>query len=168
MLKGREYSQDEQLTLYEKYTKKDVCRLLNWEKDEKGTMYGYRTKHNTTPIFITYHKHDDVESSVNYGDEFLNRNTLLWYTRNQRTLESKEVKRVLYADEEKNAIHLFVKKDDDEGTDFYYLGKANPKIESAEETTILDNSNKERPIVRMNLVLENEIQETTYNYLIEE
>ncbi len=167
-LKGKEYLLNKQLTLYEKYTKKDVCRLLNWEKDEKGTMYGYRTKHNTTPIFITYHKHDDVESSVNYGDEFLNRNTLLWYTRNQRTLESKEVKRVLNADEDKNVIHLFVKKDDDEGTDFYYLGKAHPKIKTAEETTILDNNNKERPIVRMNLVLENEIQETTYNYLIKE
>src|SRR5699024_6456608 len=43
-LKSHEYEKDKQLTLYEKYTKKDVCRLLNWEKDEKGTMYGYRTK----------------------------------------------------------------------------------------------------------------------------
>ncbi len=166
LLKGEKYEQDKQLTLYEKYTKKDVCRLLNWEKDEKGTMYGYRTKHQTTPIFITYHKDNDVESSVDYGDQFLNPNTLLWYTRNQRTLKSNEVKEVLYANEYNNTIHIFVKKDDDEGTDFYYLGEANPKVETAEETSILDNKNKERPIVRMNLVLKNEIQPTTYEYLI--
>ncbi len=168
ILKGKEYEQDKQLTLYKKYTKKDVCRLLNWEKDEKGTMYGYRIKHGTAPIFITYHKDEDVESSVDYGDEFLNRDTLLWYTRNQRTLESNEVKEVLYADKYDNTIHVFVKKDDDEGTDFYYLGQANPKKETAEETVIRDNHNKERPIVRMNLILEKEIELPIYEYLIEE
>lgn len=166
-LKSHEYEHDKQLTLYEKYTKKDVCRLLNWEKDEKGTMYGYRTKHQTTPIFITYHKHEEVDSSVDYGDEFLNPNTLLWYTRNQRTLSSNEIKEVLYANKFGNTIHIFVKKDDDEGTDFYYLGAANPEIDTAEETSIIDSKNKERPVVRMNLILEQEIQPTTYEYLIE-
>jgi hypothetical protein len=27
--------------LYQKYSRKDVCRILNWEKDEHSTMYGY-------------------------------------------------------------------------------------------------------------------------------
>src|SRR5690625_7590414 len=92
-------------------------------------MFGYRTKHQTTPIFITYHKQDDVELSVDYGDEFLNPKTLLWYTRNQRTFKSNEIKEILYSDEYDNTIHIFVKKDDDEGSDFYYLGKANPRSE---------------------------------------
>src|SRR5699024_12853801 len=91
LLKAKQYKQNNQLTLYKKYTKKDVCRLLNWDQDEKGTMFGYRTKHQTTPIFITYHKQDDVELSVDYGDEFLNPKTLLWYTRNQRTFKSNEI-----------------------------------------------------------------------------
>ena len=62
---------DQPLTLYEKYTRKDACRLLNWKNDESSTIYGYKTKHQTCPIFVTYHKKDEVESSVNYGDEFL-------------------------------------------------------------------------------------------------
>src|SRR5699024_6042380 len=49
------YNTDQPLTLHKKYTKKDVCRLLHRHKDEKGTMYGYRTKHDTWPIFITYY-----------------------------------------------------------------------------------------------------------------
>ena len=166
-LKAKQYKQNKRLTLYEKYTKKDVCRLLNWDQDEKGTMFGYRTKHQTTPIFITYHKQDDVELSVDYGDEFLNPKTLLWYTRNQRTFKSNEIKELLYSDEYDNTIHIFVKKDDDEGSDFYYLGKANPNKDTAEETTIMDNNGKERPIVRMHLILEQEIQPALYEYLIE-
>src|SRR5699024_12571797 len=88
-----------------KYTKKDVCRLLNWDQDEKGTMFGYRTKHQTTPIFITYHKQDDVELSVDYGDEFLNPKTLLWYTRNQRTFKSNEIKELLYSDRKSTRLN---------------------------------------------------------------
>lgn len=74
------YQSDQPLTLHEKHTKKDVCRLLNWHKAEKGTMYGYRTKHNTCPIFITYHK-QDVEESINYRDKLLSPETLYWYTK---------------------------------------------------------------------------------------
>src|SRR5699024_3528747 len=47
ILKHEKYNPGQPLTLREKYTKKDVCRLLNWHKDEKGTMFGYRTKHGT-------------------------------------------------------------------------------------------------------------------------
>lgn len=60
------------LTRYEKYTRKDACRLLNWDSDESSTIYGYKTKHQTCPIFVTYHKDEDVESSVAYEDIFLN------------------------------------------------------------------------------------------------
>ena len=31
------------LIRYQKYGRKDVCRLLNWEKDISSTLYGYRT-----------------------------------------------------------------------------------------------------------------------------
>ena len=48
------------MVLYEKYSRKDVCRLMNWDKDESSTMYGYRIKHNTCPIFVTYEKKDDI------------------------------------------------------------------------------------------------------------
>ena len=44
---------DNNMVLYQKYSRKDVCRLMNWDKDESSTMYGYRIKHNTCPIFVT-------------------------------------------------------------------------------------------------------------------
>jgi hypothetical protein len=30
------------LVLYQKYSRKDVCRILNWAKDDSSTVYGYR------------------------------------------------------------------------------------------------------------------------------
>ena len=127
--KNQIYISDQPLTLYAKYTRKDACRLLNWASDESSTMYGYKTKHNTCPIFITYHKNDEVEASVAYGDEFLSPDVLKWYTRSNRTLESEEVKKIIDAKENNIDIHIFVKKDNDEGSDFYYLGKASPDKE---------------------------------------
>ncbi len=35
-----------------------LCRLLNWDKDESSTLYGYKYKYGTCPIFITFHKDD--------------------------------------------------------------------------------------------------------------
>ena len=40
-------------SLYHKYSRKDVCRLLNWSKDEHATMYGYRSD----PILAQYLLH---------------------------------------------------------------------------------------------------------------
>ena len=58
------------MVLYEKYSRKDVCRLMNWDKDESSTIYGYRIKHNTCPIFVTYEKQEDISDSTKYEDAF--------------------------------------------------------------------------------------------------
>ena len=108
--KGKNYECDSNLTVYKKYSRKDVCKLLNWHNDESSTMYGYKTKYYTCPIFITYHKNDEVESSVDYGDEFLNQDVLKWYTRSNRTLKSKEVQTIIDAKENNIDVHIFVKK----------------------------------------------------------
>ena len=60
------------LSLYQKYSRKDICRLLNWEKDESSTVYGYKIKYDTCPIFVTYHKKEDIAKSTMYEDEFVN------------------------------------------------------------------------------------------------
>jgi hypothetical protein len=128
-------------------------------------MYGYKTKYNTCPIFITYHKNDDIESSVDYGDEFLNQEVLKWYTRSNRTLESKEVKAIIEAEENNIDIHIFVKKDDDEGSDFYYLGQAIPDKKSVQQTVMKDKNDKEIPVVCMNMVMEQSIDNKLYHYI---
>ncbi|WP_117161049.1 DUF3427 domain-containing protein [Paraliobacillus sp. X-1268] len=163
--KNKSYQRNKQLTLYEKYSRKDACKLLNWEKDESSTMYGYKPKHNTCPIFITYHKNDNIDSSVNYGDEFLNHEVLKWFSRSNRTLKSEEVQKIIHASSMDNTIHLFVKKDDDEGTDFYYLGTARPDKQSVSQTTMADKNGKELPVVCMNMIMEQPLHNQLYNYI---
>ncbi|MCJ8014183.1 DEAD/DEAH box helicase [Paenibacillus sp. KQZ6P-2] len=164
---SEQYVCSEQLTLYKKYSRKDSCKLLNWHNDESSTMYGYKTKHQTCPIFVTYHKHDGVEASTNYQEEFVSSEVLKWSTRSRRTLESEEVKTIIEADDRMIDLHVFVKKDDAEGTEFYYLGKAHPDQESAVQAYMLDKNDEFIPVVHMNLVLERSIESKLYGYLTE-
>lgn len=160
--KNEHYICNQSLTLYEKYTRKDTCRLLNWTSDESSTIFGYKTKHNTCPIFITYHKKGEVEKSVAYGDEFLSQDVLKWYTRSNRTLESEEVKKIIEAKENNIDIHIFVKKGDDEGSDFYYLGKANPDKQTVQQDKMEDG----KPVVHMNMVMEKSVDGKLYQYIL--
>ncbi|OLN21194.1 hypothetical protein BTO30_16320 [Domibacillus antri] len=159
------YQCDQPLTLYKKYSRKDACKLLNWNSDERATIFGYKTKYGTCPIFITYHKNDEVESSVDYGDELLNPEVLKWYTRSNRTLNSEEVQTIIHAEEKNIDVHVFVKKDDDEGNDFYYLGKAIPDKKTVQQDTMKDNDGKELPVVHMNMVMEQPIEYRLYHYI---
>ncbi|MGO3042443.1 DUF3427 domain-containing protein, partial [Ancrocorticia populi] len=120
------YDGSQRLTVGERYSRKDVCRLLAWEKNEESTVYGYKVDRmsGTCPIFVTYHKDADVTASTNYEDEFIDPGTMRWFTRSRRTLQSNEVKAIV---DREVPLHLFAKKDDAEGTDFYYLGEAVPR-----------------------------------------
>jgi superfamily II DNA or RNA helicase/HKD family nuclease len=162
-VKNKDYQCDKQLTLYKKYTRKDACRLLNWHQDESSTIYGYKTKHNTCAIFVTYHKSDEVDESIAYGDEFLSQNVLRWFTRSNRTLDSAEVQTIINAVENNIDINIFVKKDNDEGGDFYYIGKAQPDKDSVLQTVMNDEQRK--PVVRMNMILEQSVERKLYYYI---
>lgn len=166
--KNKKYDKTQPLTLFEKYSRRDACRLLNWHHDDSSTIYGYRTKHKTCPIFVTYHKKDEIEISQAYGDEFLARDLFRWFTRNRLTLNSNEVKNILSYKETEMKIHLFIKKDDGEGSDFYYLGVVEINKESAENKTMPDGKGNNLSVVTMNLVLEQPVQYDVYHYLVEE
>jgi hypothetical protein len=164
---SKQYTWNEQLTLYKKYSRKDSCRLLNWLSDESSTMYGYKTKYQTCPIFVTYHKHEEVDSSTNYQEEFVSPEILKWSTRSRRTLESEEVRTIIDADSQLIDLHVFVKKDDAEGTEFYYLGKAHPDQNSAVQASMLDKDGNSISVVHMNLILERSVESKLYAYLTE-
>lgn len=166
--KNQKYDKTKAMTLFEKYSRRDACRLLNWPHDDSSTIYGYRSKHNTCPIFVTYHKKDEVETSQAYSDEFLAPDLFRWFTRNRLTLDSIEVKNILSYKESGMKIHLFMKKDDGEGTDFYYLGQADIADSSAKNETMPDGKGSHLPVVTMNLVLEQPVQHDIYHYLVEE
>lgn len=151
-----------QLEEGKKYSRKDVCRLLNWKSDQKGTMYGYKVDvySNTCPIFVTYHKDDDVSASTSYEDSFISENTLRWFTRSKRTLQSREIQPIVGNDV---PLYLFAKKDDAEGTDFYYLGQATSS--RPEQAKMPDEGGKDLDVVTMDLTLESPIELALYDYL---
>ena len=167
-IKNEKYDKAKALTLYEKYSRRDACRLLNWPHDDSSTIYGYRAKYNTCPIFVTYHKKDEIETSQAYGDEFISPELFRWFTRNRLTLDSNEVKTILSYKESGMKIYLFTKKDDGEGSDFYYLGEVDIAEDSARNELMPDGKGKELPVVTMNLVLEQPVQYDIYHYLVEE
>ncbi|MET1015058.1 MAG: DUF3427 domain-containing protein, partial [Paenisporosarcina sp.] len=163
--KSSEYNISEKLTLFKKYSRKDACKLLNWDQDESSTMYGYKVKHQTCPIFVTYHKHDEVESSVAYGEEFIDRNIFKWFTRSNRSLNSQEVQKIIHAKENNIDIHFFIKKDNGEGNDFYYLGEAKVLSDSIAQQEMFDKSGKTLPVVTMNMQFENSVNNKLFHYL---
>ena len=146
------------LIRYHKYSRKDVCRILNWPLDISSTVYGYRTNQKVTPCFVTYHKSDEVSETTNYNDHFIDQGTFAWESRSQRKLESKEIQNVINSDR----ILLFVKKEDGEGTDFYYMG----------DCSILDGSikqsmmpNSKIPIVHFSFLLDEPVEDGLYRYI---
>ena len=114
------------ISLYQKYSRKDVCRILNWEQDESSTIYGYKIKYNTCPIFVTYEKKDNIASSTKYEDEFINNQVFSWMTRSRVSADSIESRKLIASSDSGLKILLFVKKSDGEGTDFYYMGRVHP------------------------------------------
>ena len=125
-------------------------------------MYGYRIKYNTCPVFVTYHKNDDIAGSTKYEDSFINQNCFSWMTRNRVTLEHKEVEAIRNYETSGLRISLFIKKSDDEGTDFYYMGDMEP-VEFVEKT-ITNDKGRELPIVNIIFSMKDEVEESIYNY----
>lgn len=161
-LSRHRYQWDKKLEVGKKYSRKDVCRLLNWKSDQKGTMYGYKVDvySHSCPIFVTYHKDDEVSASTSYEDSFLSESTLRWFTRSKRTLQSKEVQAIV---ENHVPLYLFAKKDDAEGTDFYYLGQA--KSSRPEQTKMPGDGGRNLDVVTMDLTLDSPIDLPLYEYL---
>ena len=157
------YENDDKFKLYKKYSRKDVCRLLNWEKNNESTIYGYRIKNNTCPIFVTYEKSEDINESTKYDDRFINKKEFSWMTRSRVKLDSREATEIINSDKNGLEIYLFVKKDDDEGSDFYYIGKVKPN--KAPIQKIIENDNREKlPIVNFNFEIESVVREDIYDY----
>lgn len=153
---------EDNLVLYQKYSRKDVCRILNWEKDDSSTLYGYRIKYNTCPIFVTYEKKEDIASSTKYEDQFVDNQIFSWMTRSKVSIDSPESQRLIHYQESGLKIYLFIKKSDGEGTDFYYLGRAIP-IEWTE--TVINNDNGQSlPIMNFRLKLEHCVRNDIYEY----
>jgi len=118
---------DTNFCLYHKYTYEDVYRLLDWQKAQVAQNVGgykYDEYTNTFPVFINYHKDDNILGTIKYEDRFLNNKTLIAISKKKRSLNSKDIKIISNAEKNNTLIHLFIRrnKDDKISSEFYYLG----------------------------------------------
>jgi len=151
--------------LYQKYSRKDVCRILNWKFNESATVFGYKINNSTYPIFVNYHKEENIASSTKFPEKFLNDSEFLWYSKPKRKMSSKDIIAIRKHDNELR-LPLFIKKHNGEGSDFYYMGDVKPIDDSFEETTILNDKGKYDPVVKVILELKIPVESSIYNYII--
>ena len=161
-LNPAERIENDNLILYRKYSRKDICKLLNWNSDCSSTIYGYKTETSydeyTCPIFVTYKKSDDISETTKYEDVFIDNTLFSWMSRSRRTSKSDEVAAIIAQPENNIKVLLFIKKDDAEGTDFYYLGKM--KYNSFEDSTMKSGES----VVNIRFDMETPVPQTLYNY----
>jgi hypothetical protein len=148
--------------LHAKYSRKDVCRILNWDKDEQSTIYGYKIKHGTCPIFVTYHKEDSIVKSTMYADKFISNEEFEWMSRSRRTLNSNEIIKIL-SSENNLRIPLFIKKSNDEGNDFFFMGDLTPK--ASFQTYMPDDNGKSLPVVKIHFNISHPVDDSLFEYL---
>lgn len=150
------------LVVGHQYTRKDVCRLLNFESNQYSTLYGYKTDafSGTCPIFITHDKAADISATTQYDDGFESEATINWFTKSRTSLKSQreyDIANNLFP------LHVFVKKSDVDGGDFFYLGEATAR--DAHDTHIVDDNGKDVSIVNMKLDLEHAVEPGLFGYL---
>ncbi len=156
--------------LYRKYSRKDVFRILNWDSNPVAQNVGgyiIAPDKSNCPIFVNYHKHDNISSTTKYEDVFLNNQEFQWMSKSKRTLESADVKTIRnYRDGLR--IPLFIKKSNDEGTDFYYMGDVHPIDDSFEQTTLPTDDGKAVSVVKLVFCLNHPVEDHLYEYLTDE
>ncbi|MHC3377907.1 DUF3427 domain-containing protein [Ligilactobacillus equi] len=170
ILQAKNYQPEVKLTVNKRYKRTDVCRLLNWERQISGqNIGGYYLENQTCPIFVTYHKNEDISETIKYEDEFLSNTVMHCYTKNNRTLGKGETNKMFAGVSDgapSNRYYLFVKESDAEGKDFLYLGECEVVKDSLrqEYRTI---KGKQHPIVSYDVRLQTPVQQGFYHNLIQ-
>lgn len=156
------YADENPFKLYEKYSREDVLRILNWERFMNGqNIGGYKIKYDTCPIFVTYNKAEDISETINYEDHFIDKNTFNWMSRNNRKTSSPELEPLINY----NGVdtQLFIQKSNDEGIEFYYIGKLTPIIYKQVYRNI---NGKNQPIVNFKFKIHTEVSDELYSYFV--
>lgn len=153
------YSKNVALTRLQRYRRKDVCRLLEWQEDVSAPMYGYRLNNGVCPVFITYHKQQAARSAAFTNTFSSDLTRVWWYSKTPRTLQSAEIQALLQPDV---TFHVFVKPDDASGSAFYYLGQATLVPESVQETTV-ERNGKQKNAVKWQLQLVKRLTKTEFS-----
>lgn len=118
-----------------------------------------KIKYNTCPIFVTYNKAEDISETIDYDDHFINKETFNWMSRDNRKTSSPELEALInYSDLD---VELFIQKSNDEGIEFYYIGRLTPLKYKQLYRNI---GGKEKPIVNFKFKIETPVKDELYDY----
>ena len=157
---------DTNFSLYEKYTYEDVCRLLEWEKNEVPLNIGgykFDKKTNTYPVFINYNKSEGIADTINYEDRFISPSNIIAISKSRRTSSSEDIVAVYNAKDLGINMYLFVRKnkDDKDSKEFYFLGKINT-IGKPKDIKMKSSNTK---AVKITYQLETPVRDDIYDYI---
>lgn len=148
--------------LYQKYTKSDVCRLLNWSKNQNpqnigGYFYDKETK--TLPVFITYRKDDDIVESQRYEDRFISPSELISISKPRKNLNSPEMN---YFYNRETSIFLFMQKssNDKGASEYYFLGE----LYNTGKKEIVSRPDVGDSVLKFHYILDVPVREDLYQY----
>jgi hypothetical protein len=116
------------------------------------------------PIFVNYHKEEDIPKTTKYEDSFIDNSKFTWMSKSRRTLTSPDVQTIKNY-KEGLRIPLFVKKSNDEGTDFYYIAEMKPVENSFRQEKMPAGDGKEVSVVQIDFNLNTPVEESIYNYI---
>ena len=153
--------------LYQKYSRKDVFRILNVSENPVAqNVGGYLVSpdYKHCPIFVNYHKEEGISESTKYEDKFVNNKEFDWMSKSNRKLTSKDVQSILGA-QGSIRLPLFIKKNNDEGSEFYFMGDMHPNKKKVEQTTMENDKGKKVSVVRIRFNLKNSVPDNLYYYI---
>lgn len=152
--------------LYEQYSRRDVCFLMNCEKDLSSVMYGMKRIKDDVFIFITYHKKQMkdaskkyVDGKPDYDDIFESNQIFCWDTQLGKGINSSYSQNVITAPRR----HLMVQKRDSQ-IKFYYLGQFDIlEVKSAKK---LNQKGEEQDIAKFRVKMRNPVREDIWQYFL--
>lgn len=153
-----------------KYSRKSVFRILGWDKlPNAQNVGGYivSSDGSNCPIFLTYHKEEGISETTKYEDHFLNPRHLVYMSKSRRTLASPDVQAIKNKNQSRIRLPLFVKKNDDEGLEFYYLGELTPIPSNFQDAKMAEESTDSVSVVKMEFLLDEEVEHHLFRYLTE-
>lgn len=159
---------EQRFTIGKKYYRSDVIKLLNWYGEQNAQNVGgyiMRPDQKFFPVFIALEKTEKFQNKMAYEDQFIDHNTMRWFSKSGRTIDSRQ-ENIVLNQPDFGMIQLFVKKSDDdkrEGNDFYYLGSA--RVTSAENEKKFNSDGKETKLVNFTLKLEHSVNVNLYRAL---
>ena len=151
-----------------KYTRKDVFRILQWDKQPNPqNVGGYIVSSDGTncPVFATYHKEEHISETTKYEDRFVNPGHVIYMSKSRRTLKSPDV--IAMRDHQATGMRMpiFVKKNDDEGLGFYYVGELTAIPDKFLDTTMPDENGNDVTVVKMEFLLDQDVDFRLYKHL---